>query len=471
MGNFVTAAFLAASLTATDWPAFRGVDGSGISSGFRLPDTLDPATTVWTVSPPEGASSPVSDGERVFVTGHKGAERLVSCYSASTGNALWTRKFQRSREEYFHDMHGPATPTPAITGRRLIVLFPDLGLVGLDVVNGKELWRAPIEASRSVQGHAASPVIAGNLAIVLVDSPETAYVAAYDVATGQQKWRTERPRGVLGGYATPAIWRNNDGSMQVVASGSVELTGYSATTGERVWYGPGITSYPMASPYIAGDSVYTTEPPGVGWPAFSEPLSQFDKNKDGKLSLTEAQSDPGWMGSLRGIDQNTGDNDGAVTAEEYARASASQDGGLFRVRLGGRGDISKSHVVWRNTKGIPVHSAPLLYGKALYTIRKGIVSAYDPATGSLLQEQRLPGALGDYYASPVAGDGKIYFASYEGVLSVIDASVPWRVLSTSDVGEPVLATPAIAKGRIFVRTKNRLLCFGSRLATGNSTGK
>ena len=461
MSRLLTFSLFAVSMFAGDWARFRGPDGAGIQEGAALPQTLDPSGALWTAQAPQGASSPVSNGEKVFITGFDGSDRIVVCYSASNGKTLWTRKIARARTEFFHSMHGPATPTPVIAAERLIALFPETGLAAFDL-DGKELWRTPVEPSHSIQGYAASPVAAGELVIVLVDSPEAAHVTAYDTSTGKQKWRTERPRGVLGGYATPVVWRDNDGSTQVIVAGAGELTGYSAATGERLWWGPGMTSYAMASPYVAGDSVYTSEPLGVSWPPFSDPLGRFDKDKDGKVSLVEAKDDASWLGSLLGIDRNSGDNDGFVTAEEYAKATASEDGGMYRVRLGGRKDISTSRVLWRNTRGVPSHSAPLLYGKTLYTVRRGIVSALDNETGSVLREARLPNALGDYYASPVAGDGKIYFASFEGVVSVIEAGVPWRVLSTADFGEPILATPAIADGRVFVRTQKRLLCFGQR---------
>jgi outer membrane protein assembly factor BamB len=133
-----------------------------------------------------------------------------------------------------------------------------------------------------------------------------------------------------------------------------------------------------------------------------------------------------------------------------------------RTRLGGRGDVSKTHVVWRHEKGLPQLTGALLYDGVLYVVRNGIVSTFDPDTGKLLRRERIENAIGDYYASPIAGDGKVYVASLDGKIAVLRAGADWRVLSVSDLGEPIVATPAIADGRVFVRTEAALYCFGGR---------
>jgi outer membrane protein assembly factor BamB len=112
-------------------------------------------------------------------------------------------------------------------------------------------------------------------------------------------------------------------------------------------------------------------------------------------------------------------------------------------------------------------TAPLLYQKVLYVIRDGgILSAFDPDTGKVLREERLKDGIGEYYAQPVAGDGKIYFINKEGKVSVIKAGARWEMLSSGDLDEQVIATPAIAGGRMYVRTEGTLYCFGEK-ANGN----
>jgi outer membrane protein assembly factor BamB len=147
-----------------------------------------------------------------------------------------------------------------------------------------------------------------------------------------------------------------------------------------------------------------------------------------------------------------------VTAEEYRRGTSSELGGMYRVRLGSEGDV-RSRVVWRHTKGLPELCSALHYEDVLYAVRRGILSAFDPADGKLLRQDRLKDAPGDYYASPVAGDGKIYLISLEGVATVLRAGADWTVLATHDLGEQVMASPAIAGGGVFVRTRAALYCF------------
>ena len=445
-------------LAGADWTRFRGPEGTGVSPEKGLPDALDPArNAVWSAKVPSGMSSPVVAGGRVFLTGHEGDERLVLCLDASTGKSLWRRSVRKMREEAFNKVHGPATPTPVLDRSRLFVFFPDTGLLAFDLA-GRELWRHSLGPFRSVQGLAASPIAADGRIVVLVDTPEQAYLMAFEAGSGRQVWRTERPTGVLGGYSTPAVFHRTGQPSEIIVAGARELTGYRTDTGQRLWWAADLTSYPIASPFVVGDSVYTLEPAGVNWPPFSQPLGLFDADKDGQVTLKEAEKDPSWLGSLLGIDLHAGNGDGVVTAEEYRRGTSGEAGGMYRIRLGARGDI-RSSVVWRHTKGLPELASALHYEGVLYTIRSGIVSAFDPANGRLMRQDRLKDALGDYYASPVAGDGKIYLISLEGMATVLKAGADWKVLATNDLGEQVLASPAIAGGRIYVRTQGTLLCF------------
>jgi outer membrane protein assembly factor BamB len=130
--------------------------------------------------------------------------------------------------------------------------------------------------------------------------------------------------------------------------------------------------------------------------------------------------------------------------------------------MGGKGDVSESHVAWRHTKGTETLAGALLYQNILYIIKNGIVSTFEPESGKLLRQERVKNALGDYYASPVAADGKIYLVNQEGKVTVLKAGADWQILSTGDLGEQVIATPAIADGHIYFRTDGTLFCFGAK---------
>jgi outer membrane protein assembly factor BamB len=448
---------------AADWPRFRGPNGTGVSSDRGLPADLDPAKAAWSASVPKGNSSPMVFGKQVFLTGYEGDERMVLCYDATTGQIRWRRSVLRMHAQSFHAMNGPATPTPATDGQRVFVFLPEFGLLAYSP-DGRELWRRPLGPFRAVQGIASSPIAVDGRVVLVIDTPEDAYVAAFDATNGQPAWRTNRPAGVLGGYATPTVRARPGRSSELVVAGAVELTGYDAATGERLWWAPGVTSYSAAAPFVNGESVYTLEPLGVGWPAWGDPLKRFDRNNDGLIAIEEAADDASWKGSLIGIDHNAGNRDGVVSRTEYEKAitDGAEQGGLVRTRVGGRGDVRNSHVMWRYGRGLPFLTSALLYEETLYVVRNGIVFTFDPSSGKPIGQRRLSDALGDYYASPVAGDGKVYLASLEGKATVLRAGADWQVLSTSDFGEQIIATPAIGGGRVFVRTEAKLYAFAAR---------
>jgi outer membrane protein assembly factor BamB len=459
---------LVAPVSASDWPRFRGPDGAGVSPDVGLPSALDPQTTgLWSVAFPDGNSSPIVVGGRVFLTGHEGDQRLTLCLDAATGEEIWRQAVEKAREETFNRLNGPTTPSPATDGENVYVFFPDMGLLSYDR-DGRERWRTPLGPFASIQGLAASPLFVDGRIVLLVDTPEEAYLSAFSAETGKRVWRVERPMGFLGSYATPVVWAPEGKATQIVVAGAVELTGYDAATGRRLWWVHGLTHFPTGPPFVAGDWLYTVEPgEGGGWPPFDGVVAQFDPDEDGRITIAHASDDQVWARSFIGIDRHIGNGDGIVTAEEYSLASNEMTGGgLARVRLGGEGDQSSSAVAWRHRKGMPGLSGALLYRDVLYVVRNAIVSTFDPETGELLRQERVRRAVGDYYASPVAGDGKIYLASLDGKVSVLRAGRDWEVLSVHDLGEQIIATPALADGRVYVRTKGTLHCFGARPPEG-----
>ena len=456
------------SLAASDWPRFRGPNGAGTSPDRGLPSEIGKDRNVlWKQKTLQGHSSPVVFKGRLWITGYEGDDRVVLCYDAAKGSLLWRRAVPKLRTEVANPMNGPATPSVATDGHSIFVFFPEIGLLAFDF-NGKERWRVPLGPFGGVQGMAVSPVYAEGNVVLLIDTPEQAYLAAFDARTGRQVWKVDRPIGFLGSYATPALYKPPSGPMQLIVAGAVELTGYQAKTGERLWWARTVTMAPAAPPLVSGDSVYTLEPFAEGAPPFSQMLNGFDKNKNGKIELSEVSGDSEnekiMYRIFKSIDKNTGNNDGVVTEEEFNHAfSDTKSGGLVRTRLAGTGDVTGTNVVWRYTKGVPYVTGALLYENVLYVIRNGgILETFNPDTGQLLQEARLKDAIGDYYASPVAAEGKIYFINLDGKITVVRAGADWQQLSTSDLEERVIATPAIAQSRIYIRTDANLYCFSSQ---------
>jgi hypothetical protein len=196
-------------------------------------------------------------------------------------------------------------------------------------------------------------------------------------------------------------------------------------------------------------------------PPFAEALKKFDINQDGKIARAE-MSDPRIAKAWLDFDL---DRDGSLGERDWR---AYQDrktvvNGILAFKLDPQQELSgdlSGNLLWRYERALPNTPSPLLYRDVLYLLKEGgILTALQPRTGALLKQGRLHGALGDYYASPVAADGKLYVLSEEGKLTVIQAGGEWEILAVNELGEPAHATPAIADGKLYVRTHQTLYCF------------
>jgi len=159
------------------------------------------------------------------------------------------------------------------------------------------------------------------------------------------------------------------------------------------------------------------------------------------------------------------DGDGFIYEREWEelRKMGVGDYGMIAVRIGGRGDLTDTGVVWRDKKNYSTLPTSLIYKDVLYVPKGGgIIASLDPQTGQVLKIDRTKDALGDYYASPVAADDKVFFVSDSGKVTVVSAGRQWEILAVNDLGEETYATPAIAGRRLFIRTRHALYCFGAK---------
>ncbi|MBL8231068.1 MAG: PQQ-binding-like beta-propeller repeat protein [Bryobacterales bacterium] len=448
---------------AADWPRFRGPNGSGVSEARQLPVKFNAKENlVWKADVPGGTSSPIVVGSRLYYTGFDKDERLVVAVDAKTGKEVWRKSLTKERTESAHPLNGPATPTPASDGKNLYVFFPEIGMVSFDG-EGDQRWKTPIGPFHSVQGLAGSPVAAGGLVFLPIDQTRDSFLAAFDAKTGKQRWKVDRPSNPLGSYTTPVYHKPKSGPAQIIMMGAIEIAGYQADTGERLWWIRGMTTAPAASPVLIGDILYASETAGTDLATPFKMFLPMDKNKDGKLERSEIPN-AGMQRLLLGVDEDAGNKDGFVEESEWLKFEENNKngGGMMAIDINGRGDLSKSGIKWRVTKSIPYLTATVLYNDVIYTVRDGgILSSYNPASGEVHKQGRLEGALDKYYAQPVAGDGKIYLTSENGKVSVVKAGKEWELLSVNDLEEPTYATPALADGRVFVRTRKALYCFGT----------
>ena len=451
----------ATAADAQDWPRFRGPNGSGVSHSSNLPTELRLETNLlWRVSVPRGISSPIVAAGRLFVTSYENDARTVHCLDARSGETLWTQTVSASRLENYTRPSGPATPTPVADEERVYVLFPDIGVLAFSM-EGEELWRSEQGPFHSMHGVAGSLMAVDGTVVLVADQLEDSYMAAFDGRSGKPVWRVDRLSGLTGGFSTPVVHRPKEGPPQLIASGPFELAGYDPATGEKQWWLSGVSQAPVCVPLLWRGDVLLCEP--VAQPVSISMMSRVDKNKDGKYTLEEAESDVATHRLLRRIDQHWGNCDDAVDTAEWEAAFGAFEnhGGLISVELGEQGELPPSSIRWSYRKSLPYIPSPLVYDDILYVAQNGgIVTAMNPENGDVFQRARVEGGAGQYYASPVAGDGKIYLVDTTGKISVIEAGKQWKTLSTSELGEPCHATPAISQGRIYIRSDASLFCFG-----------
>jgi outer membrane protein assembly factor BamB len=251
---------------------------------------------------------------------------------------------------------------------------------------------------------------------------------------------------------------------QLVVLGSIRLDSYSLSTGELIWWTPLASDGAIGTAVAQGDTVFvSTQGSAEPWmPTFESILEKHDADKDQRLSRPEFAADKGIGQHFGWIDA---DGDGLLSAKEWAfsRSLGLGDFGAIAVRPGdAKGQLPASAVLWRVKRNVPYIPAPILYEGALYLVKDGgIITTLDLKTGAILKQGRTEGAIGQYYASPVAAEGKLFLANVAGKVSVVQAGASsWEVLAVNDLGEDIRATPALSGGRIFIRTEKSLFCFG-----------
>lgn len=451
---------------AAQWSQFRGPNGSGVDAAVGYPVAFSPTSNVvWKTPMPYGQSSPVVAGRHVYLTASEGNRRLTLCLDAVTGQELWRREITPGRVQKAFHANDPASPSAAADDNGVVVFFADFGLAAY-TPDGKDRWTLPLGPFKSFYGMAGSPVLTGNLVVLLCDQRSGSFLIAVDRKTGRVRWRRDRPSAVEG-WATPMVFHPATASAetQLVVLGSTRLEAYARDTGEPRWWMPLGSNGSMGTPVASGDTIFvstagSSEPM---LPPFATYLERLDTDKDRRLSGKEFAADKDLGEHFGWIDA---DGDDFITEAEWntTRDLALGDYGAIAIRpAGARGKLESSAVVWRFQKNLPYIPAPLIYKDVLYLVKTGgIVTSLDPATGLPLKEGRSMGALGEYYASPVAADGKVYLANAEGKISVLKASPQWEVLGVNDLGEEIHSTPALSDGRLYVRTRGFLYCFGAK---------
>jgi outer membrane protein assembly factor BamB len=391
---------------ADDWTEFRGPTGQGISTATGLPTHWSTSQNVaWRVElPGRGWSSPVLLGKRVYLTtavpiesDASGSQSLRAlCVDADSGDMIWNVEvFQQAARAPMHGKNSHASATPVTDGKRLFVHFGPHGTACLNLENGKILWRNEDLKYSPVHGNGGSPVLVKGLCVVSCDGSDHQFVAALDQRRGSLRWRTDRNARPQKGFSfgTPLVI-DVGGKEQIVSTGSDAVMAYDPKSGREIWR----VAYP------GGYSV-------VPRPVFGM----------------------GLLFVCTGYDSPT----------------------LVAIRPeGAGGDVTESHVAWRLKKAVPHNPSPLLVDDALYLVSdKGIVTCLEARSGTERWQERVGG---EFSASPLYADGKIFLQNETGDGIVLRPGAKYEELARNALGERSLASYAVGDGALFVRTEMHL---------------
>jgi outer membrane protein assembly factor BamB len=448
---------------------FRSDQGVAGAAAGALPERFDePGASVWHVPVDPGQSTPVVCGGRLFLTTYSGesGELATLALDAGSGDRLWRQVAPASKIERFHDAMGSAAvSTPACDDSRVYVFFGSCGLLCYDF-DGRLLWQHALGPFQDEYGAGSSPILVGDQVILNEDHDRDSFLIALDARTGATRWISPRPDAVRS-YATPTLWTGR-GRPEVLVAGALELAAYDPGTGRRLWWAHGLARIVIPTPVTSGDRVYVASwSPGgdtanrLTLDSWQSALGKWDRNHDGRLARAEID-DPEVLDRFNRMDL---DRDGSLDEPEWNRHAEvfrRAQNAVLALRPSGAGELDPRDLLWKHQRGVPYVASPLLDRGILWLVKDGgIVTKLDAASGRLLQEERLPGG-GGYYASPVAGDGKVFCASEQGVVTVLANAPDWRVISTHDFRDKIYATPLIDRGRIYLRTGKTLHCFQRR---------
>ena len=429
----------AAAPATGSWPGFRGPGASGVADGMRLPDTWDVAkgTNIrWrTAIPGLAHSSPIVWGDRVFVTsavsskagatfkpglygdGDASDDRtpqrwMVYALDRQTGTIVWERvAHQGPPREKRHIKSTYASATPATDGRIVVASFGSHGLHAFDVA-GTPLWSLDLgrldvgayDLPTFEWGTASSPIIWNGLVILQVDTQADSFLIAVKAETGETVWKTAREE--LPSWGTPTVAETANGPV-LVTNASNFIRGYDPRTGRELWR-------------LGGSSKITAPTPIVA---------------DGLIVVASGRA---------------------------------PERPIFVVRPGAQGEItlaagatSNDAVVWSRTQRGPYMPTPVAYKGILYVLaNNGLFDAYDLKTGAEVYRQRLSTVGNGFSASPVAADDKIYLSNEDGDIIVVTAGPKFEQIAVNSMGELVMATPALSRGVLYVRTAGSLIAVG-----------
>jgi outer membrane protein assembly factor BamB len=402
-------------VSASDWPRFRGPNGAGMSSDKDIPVQWTEANVLWkTAIPGIGHSSPIVWGDYVFLQSADagGKERYLICLSAGDGKIRWTKPVPSSKA-HTHARNTWASSTPATDGHLVYALFWDGQRIAIHAFDfqGNEMWKHELGSFTSQHGAGASPIVYEGKVYYPYDQDNDFWLTpcsvlvALDAKTGKTVWEVQR-KAFRACYSTPFILDSATFGPELIAVSTAGVTGYNPQTGKENWHWTWhFDRMPLRT---------------VASPVFSQGL----------------------------IFANSGDGGG----DRHAVA----------VRPGGNGDSSSSNLAWENKKILPYVPSMLTWQGYLLAVNDiGLALCYQAQTGKPVWTQHLADG---FTASPVLIDGKVFAVSEDGEVFVFPAGPSFKRLAKNSIGEKVMATPAVANNRLFIRGHEHLFCIGKSLS-------
>lgn len=435
---FIASLFVVSSLQAEPyWPQFRGPGARGVSDDANLPSEWGiKKNVVWAIEVPGvGWSSPIVWGDRLFLTAavnssegeepkkglYRGGNRSepspnehvwqVRCIDVKTGAPIWTRDAHRARPGTpLHIKNTYASETPVTDGKRVYAYFGNVGLFVYDL-NGKELWKKkwkPVEI-RAGWGTAASPVLHGDRLFIINDNEEQSYLVALNVETGDQVWRVERDEA--SNWSTPYVWQHNR-RTEIVTTGSGGVRSYDLN-GQKLWTLFGMSSITVPTPFSGHGLLYVSS---------------------------------------------------GFVLDKHRPVYAIRPGASGSISLG-EGETQNAYVAWTDAEAAPYNPSPILYGDYFYVLLdRGFFTCHDAKTGEQKYKVRIAkdiGGFGGFTASPWAYNGKIFCLNEDGETFVVQAGPEYKFLGMNTVEEMCMATPAVARSSLFLRTLTKLYRMGA----------
>lgn len=397
---------LTAVSQAENWPRFRGPDGLGLSEDESIPAKWTSEEVAWVTDlPGVGHSSPVIWGDAAFVTSatDEGKSRTLYCLDAVTGAIRWS-KTENYDTNKLHAKNSFATSSPATDGERVYVPFADDYNYSLSAYDyaGELVWKKSLGTYKSQHGLGVSPIVFEDLVFMPNDQDGPSSVVAFDRRDGKVVWTAEREAREAS-YSTPIIVEQAGLRPQLVCvSGATGMSSLDPWTGELNWKTAPLPQRTVASPAKAGGLIF-------------------------------------------------------VTCGQGGKGTR-----LIGVDPGGQGDVEESHIKVRRDKGLPYVPTIIGYGDWIFFWNdNGVVSCVDVRTLETHWEKRIGG---NFSGSPIIVAGKLYCIDEAGQVVVIAASPDYKHLATNDLGDPSHSTPAVANGRLYLRSFHKLTCVGPKPA-------